>query len=584
MGGGCKVVPANLPNQPQHEAGEEDDSPTKSKVRHISPTGSGPSVAEESVDHSSVGVTEDELENAKYHDGFFGRLAKNKYFDMSTNIVILFNALQIGYDSDYSARFDRPDNLYNGPLQFVIAENAFAVYFTGEILVRLFAYKRARDMLCDAWLIFDSVLVTFMVMETWVLPLVSNGSPLGQLSILRLLRLLRITRMAKLMRTFPELLMIIKGIRNALKAVGWTAVLLVIVTYTWAILFTNEYHQGDIGDDDVDGEAAEALFGSMGKSMLSLLVMGTILDDVTFATDTIRSTENTMMLLAFIVYILINSFTMMNMLVGILVEVVGSTAESEKNRVLEEHVCETIKGIFKGLDQDGSGMITRSEFNDMLSDERVMAALQDLDIAQKQFEQYATLLFESDDDEPVQISFSKLLTMILRLRPGTAVSSLDFASFKQLVSAGNSSMGERIWAVEQACAALSNTTLPDGTQSMGWTGAGSLGNDIPRGSLANPKCLSQKPSSEAFAPGLLELGEEADHLPKINMQMLGQVERTPNKHIINELLRRLHLENIEETGISMAMLDEELQNRVRLAEEAMQSLENDGFTPGCVAD
>merc|ERR1719394_664002 len=118
--------------------------------------------------------------------------------------------------------------------------------------------------------------------------------------------------MAKLMRAFPELLMIVKGIKTALKAVVWTAMLLVVITYTWAILFTNEYHQGLKSDEDLTG--AEQLFGTMQKSMLSLLVMGTILDDVTACSDVIRESENYAMLLAFILYILLNSFTMMNML------------------------------------------------------------------------------------------------------------------------------------------------------------------------------------------------------------------------------------------------------------------------------
>merc|ERR1712176_1283461 len=138
-------------------------------------------------------------------------------------------------------------------------------------------------MFKDGWFIFDSLLVAFMVIETWVLAFL-GGSPLGGLSILRLLRLLRITRMAKLMRAVPELMMIVKGITAATRAVIWTFVLLFVITYTWAILLTNEYHQGLIADDDVEEEVHE-LFGSMGKSLSSLLVMGTILDDVTYCTD-----------------------------------------------------------------------------------------------------------------------------------------------------------------------------------------------------------------------------------------------------------------------------------------------------------
>ncbi|CAJ1335422.1 unnamed protein product [Effrenium voratum] len=90
-----------------------------------------------------------------------------------------------------------------------------------------------------------------MVWETWIMPFIGGLQGLGQLSILRLLRLLRITRMAKLMRAFPQLLMILKGITAAARAVGWTAVLLVIISFTWSILFTNEYHQGHLSDEEL---------------------------------------------------------------------------------------------------------------------------------------------------------------------------------------------------------------------------------------------------------------------------------------------------------------------------------------------
>jgi hypothetical protein len=291
---------------------------------------------------------EEAREKAKYHDGWTAHLVTNKKFEGTTLLFIVFNAAVIGWDSDYTAR----NGAYSiwdadAPIEFLFCENTFAAYFTFEIVVRFLAYKVKWHVLCDMWFVFDATLVTFMVVETWLMPfLMGSGGPLGQLSILRLLRLLRISRMAKLMRAFPELMMIMKGITAAMKAVVWTVILLVIVTYTWAILLTNEYHQGLKEDIDVE-DGAEVMFGSMGKSMLSLLVMGTILDDVTACADTIRSTDNLFMLAAFIMYILINSFTMMNMLVGILVEVVGNTAEGEQTRGLEESVKENIMSIVK---------------------------------------------------------------------------------------------------------------------------------------------------------------------------------------------------------------------------------------------
>ncbi|CAE7721128.1 Cacna1g [Symbiodinium microadriaticum] len=263
----------------------------------------------------------------KFSDNFFGKIAKNKYFEGITISVIFLNALAIGVDADFSARNEVPANLYEGDVFFIVLEVFFASYFTFEILIRFLAYRQKCHCLRDGWFVFDLLLVLMMVWETWIMPFVGLDSGLGQLSILRLLRLLRITRMAKLMRAFPQLMMIIKGISAAARAVGWTAILLVIISFTWSILFTNEYHQGHITDDEMkewaddDPRKIHEYFGGMDKSMLTLLIMGTILDDVTECADIIHAQNNIWMLAAFIFYILLNSFMMLNMLVGILVEV-----------------------------------------------------------------------------------------------------------------------------------------------------------------------------------------------------------------------------------------------------------------------
>eukprot|EP00971_Amphidinium_carterae_P249002 4942623-Amphidinium_carterae.1 len=40
------------------------------------------------------------------------------------------------------------------------------------------------------------------------------------------------------------------GLAASIRSVFWTGVILFLLTYTWAILFTNEYHQGQ--DDDLN--------------------------------------------------------------------------------------------------------------------------------------------------------------------------------------------------------------------------------------------------------------------------------------------------------------------------------------------
>ena len=74
-------------------------------------------------------------------------------------------------------------------------------------MIRFSAFQRKANCRKDFWFVFDSTLVTFMVLETWLIPVLLSGggsSGLGDVAALRLLRLARLTRMVRLMRAVLE--------------------------------------------------------------------------------------------------------------------------------------------------------------------------------------------------------------------------------------------------------------------------------------------------------------------------------------------------------------------------------------------
>jgi hypothetical protein len=411
----------------------------------------------------------DELEREKLNDSCFGRLAGSKKFEYTTLSVIVANAGWIGYDADFSATNGKPSDLYicgdfppSECYQFIIAENLFAFYFTFEVVVRMFSYRRPKDMCWDAWFVFDSTLVTLMILETWIFPVIGASGSLSSLSVLRLLRLLRITRMAKLMRFFPELQIIVKGMVSAVRSVICTAILLIGILYVFAIIFTSEYHQGDMSDEDAMGEVRQ-LFGSMRKSMRHLFIMGTILDDITLCCNYIRSSgKQWNMMTFFILFVLLSSFTMLNMLIGILCEVVCATGEGERQKIANNSVRDAITELFHKMDKDSNGEITREEFLSMKSDKHVMKALQALEVKAKHFEMYADLMFKSqgkDGGEPT-CDFEKTINMIMELRPGSTVSALDFASFQNAIKRNNDQLSKYIYNIEKMASVLTGKEIP----------------------------------------------------------------------------------------------------------------------------
>jgi len=512
---------------------------------------------------------QDAIEKAKYHDGFTGQIAKHKMFEYTTLCMICFNAIAIGIDADYNATQEVVDNLYEGPVRFIITEWIFAIYFSGEVAIRFLAYKNKAMCVCDAWFVFDSALVSMMVAETWILPFASSGGGLSGLSILRLLRLLRITRISRIMRAVPEMMVIIKGMLASVRSVVCTGSLLLMVLYVWSILFTDAYHDTaeqygpESEDPSWEEPESEAWFGTMGKSMFHLFIMGTVLDDVTACTTVIRDSENMWMLLAFILFILISSFMMLNMLIGVLVEVVAATADGEEKKAVEDHVREAIGSIFDSMDQDRDKKISRQEFLDMEKDKNVMDALADLDICHSNFQLYADLFFrpeDGDDGPPPSLSYDKLVGMIFRLRPGSFVSALDFASFGKTITAIHDRVKERVLRIEDTCRKLheeacdeivlvspsrpdANSTLPPPSAQK----PPGTPSDLVRAYESSPRSM---PTSAAIRNALPDDDRE-------------RLERKTSAEIVEELQRRLGANNLDKMGMPYATMNEDLQNQVQ---------------------
>jgi len=204
-------------------------------------------------------------------------------------------------------------------------------------------------------------------------------------------------------------------------------------------------------DDEIDGEEIEYLFGSMGKSMRHLLIMGTILDDITFCMNTIRSTEQITMVFCFLIFVGLSAFTLFNMLLGILCEVVQATGQGEKSRAKDKQLRETIQKFFRTMeldnperkkDKDGNSLFSKFEFSSMQHHKDTMKALKKLEIEKESIEKLADVSFNVTPEDVEKGRAEKGVTektltslecvaSIMKLRPGKGLNCCDFNYFKK---------------------------------------------------------------------------------------------------------------------------------------------------------
>ena len=246
--------------------------------------------------------------------------------------VIFLNAIWLSIDIE----FNDADIIVEAAPGFIIAENLFCAYFTAELLIRYLVYTRTCYALQDPWFVFDLVLVSLMIFETWIMALVylfsdgGGGNIVGGTSVLRVarvLRVLRTARMARLVRFMPELMILIKGMMVACRSVFFTLILLLLITYVFSVAFM-QFSRGTLL---ADPEYEFAFFDSMGRTISSLILYCIFPDQEFFYTEVAKQSWE--MAILVVVFIFLGSLTVMNMLLGVLVEAIKTVSEIEREQM-----------------------------------------------------------------------------------------------------------------------------------------------------------------------------------------------------------------------------------------------------------
>ncbi|CAE7240207.1 Scn11a [Symbiodinium natans] len=262
-----------------------------------------------------------------------------------------------------------------------VMENFFCIYFSVEWLIRLLAFKYKRNCLRDSWFVLDTILVLFMVTETWVITLVvlllgGDASSISNVAVIRIARVSRITRMARmgrLLKLMPELLILLKGISAAARPVAFTLMLLCCVTYLFGITFRQI----------TDGTAVGSqFFPSVVASMHTLLLYGTLLDNISEVVRELEA-ENVALVVVFYFFVLLASLTITNLLIGVLCEVVTAVAATEKEQLTVQFMKTQLTSILASIGVDPSAeapVISKEHLTRMLDKPEVCRTLTEVGV------------------------------------------------------------------------------------------------------------------------------------------------------------------------------------------------------------
>eukprot|EP00930_Biecheleria_cincta_P069477 TRINITY_DN57213_c0_g1_i1.p1 TRINITY_DN57213_c0_g1~~TRINITY_DN57213_c0_g1_i1.p1 ORF type:complete len:499 (-),score=80.95 TRINITY_DN57213_c0_g1_i1:210-1706(-) len=394
------------------------------------------------VRESRLKIDKYNVMNCYFDTGIAQLIARHHLFESITLGVICANAVWIAVDTDWNTSA----TLLEAHWVFIAGENTFCLYFSFEWAVRFCAFKSKRDCLRDAWFVFDSVLVFFMVMETWVFTIVAGGAnPFGDnTAILRLFRLLRLSRLVRMLKSMPQLMILIKGMVTGMFTVVYVLALLLMFAYVFAIACCQ------LSADTPTIHAK--YFDTVPLAMYSLLVYGTFLDALSDFCDAIRL-ESVPTFLVVCVYIGLAALTVMNMLVGVLCDVIQSVAEVEKETMLCDQVTSELGEILKTLDQDGNGMLSIAEVQKLLTVDGALKALDNVGVDPLLILDFAEMYFFDEHGEPTEMTFERFMEIVLDLRASNEATLKDIMNLNKHISSKMASqskvMESRLTGLEQ---------------------------------------------------------------------------------------------------------------------------------------
>jgi len=199
--------------------------------------------------------------------------------------------------------------------------------FVLEIALRLYVHRAAFWR--DPWSVFDFVVVAIALFPAT-----------GQFAVLRALRVLRVLR---LLTMVPSMKKVVGALLAAIPGLGSIALVLLILYYVFAVIATNLF-----------AAAYPEWFGDIGRSLYTLFQIMT-LESWSMGIARPVMEQFPYAWAFFIPFILVATFTMLNLFIAIIVNAMQSYSETEHQETvqaledtrhhIEADMCDQVQGL-----------------------------------------------------------------------------------------------------------------------------------------------------------------------------------------------------------------------------------------------
>ncbi|CAL1149196.1 unnamed protein product [Cladocopium goreaui] len=256
------------------------------------------------------------------------RITRHVAFDIFFGAVVVTNAIFIGIDVGFHVGQSESRDV-----SFKVIQYVYTLAFTVEIFFRIGAEWhdgwtcRGEDR---AWNCFD----LFIVMVAWFEVSIDVIHATTDTQMDSIAGVIRVLRFVMALRT------LVTSILSTLKAVFWALLLLFLIIYIFALLFTQAVDEFIFKENKIDqltpeeASASDQYFGTLFHSMLTLFMSiagGVSWEDAIAPLMAI----STVWLLAFLFYVSFTYFAVLNVVTGVFCQSAIESAQQDRAAVVQ---------------------------------------------------------------------------------------------------------------------------------------------------------------------------------------------------------------------------------------------------------
>ena len=243
-------------------------------------------------------------------------IQKSKTFEIFVILAIIFVAVLVG-----AKTYDIPPSAHN-LINFL--DGIIILVFVVELIIRYLTVNPRHAFFKDAWNVFDTIVVAISLM------------PIENSDMALVARLARVFQILKMAHILPEVNLLLNALLKAIPRLAYVMAMMLIIFYIYGAL-------GSLLFETVD----PALWGDIGMAMLTLFRVMTFDNwaDTMYATMEIYPWS----WLYYLSFIFLTAFAFLNMVIGIIVNVLEEEYESvitaDPNKISNENLYQEIQKI-----------------------------------------------------------------------------------------------------------------------------------------------------------------------------------------------------------------------------------------------